>query len=757
MKEYESALLYHNKGKPGKFAIKVTKSLNTEKELSLAYSPGVAAPCLEIQKNVNNIYKYTSKGNLVAVITNGTAVLGLGNLGASAAKPVMEGKAVLFKKFADIDAFDIEVNTEDPYEFINSVKYLGASWGGVNLEDIKAPECFLIEQTLKELMDIPVFHDDQHGTAIVVLAGLINALFLTDRKISDVKIVINGAGAAGIACFDLILAMGGVHENITLCDSLGVIYKGRNTGMNKWKEVRANDTSYRTLQEAMRDSHVFIGLSKGNILTTEMVLSMSDNPIIFAIANPEPEILPEKVKEIRNDAIIATGRSDYDNQINNVMCFPYIFRGAIDVRSKQINTYMKIEAAKALAKLARAPVPQIVQKAYSNNKNSKKKLFGRNYIIPSPFDPRLITIISHAVAKAAIESGVAQITNFDLEKYKITLSSRLNPTFHYMVNFFNQVKKSKLQRIVFAEGEEEEVIKAAMVIRDEKYAIPILVGREERIYKILSHISHNVSLEGIQIINASVCHKIDFYIGYIYSKLQRKGYLYRDCARLVTRDRNAFASCMVACSDADAMVTGITKNYYNNLEDIKKIIDIKEDHLLIGYSVLLLKEHRIIFADTSEHEVPDSETLKNITIQSANLSKSMGYSPRVALLSFSNFGNPYSKNTEKVRECLKALDKLDLDFEYDGDMRLDVALNRNLQKLYPFCRLTAPANVLIMPGLNSASIANDLIEELTEGTFIGPLLHGFKQSVQVVPTGSGVNDIIHFAIFAAFEASLHKE
>ena len=752
--EYIKALEYHYlNNKPGKIALKPTKPLLSQQDLALAYSPGVAAPCLEIEKNPEDIYKYTAKGNSVAVITNGTAVLGLGAIGAAASKPVMEGKAVLFKKFADIDCFDLEVDCTDPDEFINVVKHLGHSWGGINLEDIKAPECFIIEEKLKELMDIPVFHDDQHGTAIITAAGLINAAFITKRKMSDIKIVVNGAGAAAMSCINLAIALGIDKNNVILCDTRGVIYKGRKEGMNKWKEEKAVETPHRTLTDAMKDADAFLGLSVKGAVTKEMVALMAPSPIIFAMANPDPEITPEEVKLVRDDAIIATGRSDYDNQVNNVMGFPYIFRGALDVRATSINEEMKIAAAKALADLARKPVPGEVYKAYSTGRKS----FGPDYIIPVPFDPRLITTIPVAVAQAAIDTGVAKRKDLDIKKYKAELASRLNPASTYMHFVYNKIHNSELQRVIFAEGEEEEVIKAAMMMRDEKYGKPVIVGRHSKIDPIIDSLGDGYSLDGITVMNAAINDNLDKYIDTLYSKLQRKGYLYRDCARMVKSDRNVFSACMIECGDADAMVTGCTKSYYNSLDDICKVIQPKQNKRIMGYSIMLSEKHNIMIADNTSCELPDANDLVEITIQAAKASRAMGFVPRVAILSFSNFGNPERAKTARVRDAVAMLDAMDVDFEYEGEMSVDVALNPDLQKLYPFCRLSGPANILIMPGLHSASISTGLLEDFSGGTFIGPILNGFEYPVQIVPIGSSASDIVQIAAFAAIEAINEKQ
>ena len=749
---YIKALEYHQKGKPGKISITPTKSLVTQQDLALAYSPGVAAPCLEIAKNIDDIYKYTARGNLVAVISNGTAVLGLGNLGAAASKPVMEGKAVLFKNFADIDALDLEIDTNDPEEFVNAVKHLSYSFGGINLEDIKAPECFIIEEKLKNYMKIPVFHDDQHGTAIITAAGLINAAHITKRPFDSLKIVVNGAGAAAIACIELLIDLGVDKNKVILCDTKGVIYEGRQDGMNKWKELYAARTHLRTLEEAMVDSDVFLGLSSKGAVSKAMVAMMAANPIIFAMANPDPEITPEEVQSVRNDAIIATGRSDYNNQINNVMGFPYIFRGALDVMATTINQEMKIAAARALAELARQPVPEEVYKAYYG----KKMTFGTDYIIPVPFDPRLITTIPVAVAKAAIESGVAKITEFNAKQYKRELESRLNPTSHYMNLLFEKIQTAEPQRIVFAEGEEEEVITAAIMMRDNGHAHPYLVGRQDKIAAVFQKIGYNLDLTGITIMNASINPNLDKYIDSLYARLQRKGYLYRDCAKLVKTDKNIFAACMVACGEADSMVTGVTKSYYSSLEDIMKVVEVKNNNRIMGYSIMIAKEHNIIIADNSVAELPNAQELVDITLQTANIAKQMGMVPKVALLSFSTFGNPMREKANRVREAVKMLDNMELDFEYDGEMSVDVALNPHSRSLYKFCRLSGPANILIMPGLHSASISTQLLQELAGGVFIGPIINGFEHPVQIVQMGASASEILKIATFACMDAINNK-
>ncbi|OJV16002.1 MAG: NADP-dependent malic enzyme [Alphaproteobacteria bacterium 33-17] len=744
----QEALDFHKQGSPGKISILPTKPLTTQNDLSLAYSPGVAVPCIEINKDPDTAYDYTSKGNLVAVISNGTAVLGLGDLGALASKPVMEGKAVLFKRFADIDSIDIEVDTKDAEEFINSVKYLSPTFGGINLEDIKAPECFIIESRLKELMNIPVFHDDQHGTAIITLAGLINAADLTGRSLKNLKVVVNGAGAAGIACIELIKAMGVPHDNVILCDTKGVIYKGRTDGMNQWKSAHAVDTEARTLTEALKGADVFLGLSVKGAVTQEMVKNMADKPIIFAMANPDPEIVPEDVKAVRDDAIVATGRSDYSNQINNVMGFPYIFRGALDVRATTINDEMKIAAAKALAELAREPVPDEVSAAYAG----KKMHYGSEYIIPVPFDPRLITRIPMAVAKAAVETGVAKKPITDWETYKMQLSERLDPASSSMNLIFKKVAKHQ-KRIIFAEGEEEQVIRAALTWLNSGYGKAILVGKEKKIQETLK--SMNIgAVEGLEIRNAALNKEdIDKYVDFLYSKLQRKGYLHRDCVRMVKNDRNIFAACMLALGDGDAIISGITRGYTQTLENICRIIDNKPGHLTAGVSIAITKGKAIFISDTTVNEMPTSEQLADITMQTAEFVKKFGEEPRVALLSFSNFGNPRNfEKAERIRETVRILEKRNADFEFDGEMSADVALNAELLKLYPFCKLQSPANTLIMPALHSANISSKLIQEVGGATLIGPIVIGLEKPVQITRMGSTVSEIINLAAFAALQA-----
>jgi malate dehydrogenase (oxaloacetate-decarboxylating)(NADP+) len=742
----EEALAFHSEGRPGKISIAPTKPLTTQRDLSLAYSPGVAVPCLHIEKDPRLAYEYTSKGNLVAVISNGTAVLGLGDIGALASKPVMEGKAVLFKRFADVDSIDLEVDTKDVEEFINAVRFLSPSFGGINLEDIRAPECFIIEQRLRELMDIPVFHDDQHGTAIIAAAGILNALHISGRDIKKAKMVINGAGAAGIACAELIKAMGMPHDSVIMCDTKGVIYKGRTEGMNQWKSAHAAETKARTLLDAMAGADVFFGLSAKGAVTQEMVKKMGEKPIIFAMANPDPEITPEEVKEVRPDAIVATGRSDYPNQVNNVLGFPYIFRGALDVQASEINDQMKIAAAEAIAALAREDVPDEVDKAYSG----QRLRYGPEYIIPAPFDPRLIVAVPAAVAQAAMDSGVARKPITDMRAYRKELSARLDPTASNLQRIFERVVEQP-KRVVFAEGEEEPTIRAAVLFKNADYGTPVLVGREDRVRATMAQIGlHDPG--GIEVHNARLSTNNKKYTDFLYKRVQRKGTLYRDCQRLVNQDRNVFAACMVANGDADAMVTGLTRSFSVCFEDVTRVIDPLPGQLLFALAMVVAANRTVFIADTSVHELPSAEQLADIAIQTAAKARQLGHEPRVALLSFSNFGNPNREKALRIREAVEILDSRKVDFEYDGEMSADVALNPELRRLYPFCRLTGAANILIMPALHSANISYKLMQELSGASVIGPLLIGLEKPAQIVQMGANVSDIVNAAALAAHDA-----
>jgi malate dehydrogenase (oxaloacetate-decarboxylating)(NADP+) len=749
----DEALAMHASGRPGKLEITPTKPLTTQRDLSLAYSPGVAAPCLKIHEDPDKAYDYTNRGNMVAVISNGTAVLGLGNLGALAGKPVMEGKCVLFKRFADVDAIDIDVDTEDPEEFINAVKYLGPSFGGINLEDIKSPECFIIEQRLRELMDIPVFHDDQHGTAIISAAGLISALDITGKNMKDIKLVVNGAGAAAIACVELIKAMGVPHDNVLMCDKKGVIYQGRAEDMNQWKSAHAANTKDRTLTDALRGADVFWGLSAADCVTPEMVKGMAKSPIIFAMANPNPEIKPELAREARPDAIIATGRSDYPNQINNVLGFPYIFRGALDVRARTINDDMKIAAAKALARLAREDVPDEVDAAYG-----RRLRYGPDYIIPVPFDPRLIVEIPPAVAKAATDSGVARKPIESEKVYRAALRARLDPTADTLELIFTRVRNNP-QRVVFAEGEEERMIRAAISFRDAGYGNPILIAREEVVQQKLLHLGLELG-EGIEVHNARLSAHNQRYASYLFKRLQRRGLLERDCQRMVNQQRNTFGACMVAHGDADAMVTGLSRNFNICYDDIKKAIDAKTADSAFGVSMCITSNRTVFMADTAVQMISDADRLANVAVAAAKFAERMGHKPRVALISYSTFGQIAEARATLMRDTVAKLDNLEVNFEYEGEMAPDVALDYDLMKrLYPFSRLTGPANVMIMPTLQSANIATKFLGKMLagkQGTVIGPLLQGLKAPAQIVGMGATVSDIVTAAALSAHEAISEK-
>jgi malate dehydrogenase (oxaloacetate-decarboxylating)(NADP+) len=742
----QEALQFHQQGRPGKIEVLPTKPMATQRDLSLAYSPGVAVPVLAIAQDPSRAFDYTAKGNFVAVISNGTAILGLGNLGALASKPVMEGKAVLFKRFADVDSIDLEVSTEDPDEFINCVRFLGQTFGGINLEDIKAPECFLIEQRLRELLDIPVFHDDQHGTAIIAAAGLFNALDLTGRDIASTKLVCNGAGAAGIACLELLRAIGFAPANVTLCDTKGVIYRGRREGMNQWKSAHAVETKARTLAEAIEGADVFFGLSVKGAVTPDMVKSMAAKPIIFAMANPDPEIAPEEVAAVREDAIIATGRSDYPNQINNVLGFPYIFRGALDVRATTINMEMKIAAAKALAELAREDVPDEVAAAYGT-----RPKYGSDYIIPVPFDPRLISYVPLAVAKAAMDSGVARKPIVDMDAYRQALRMRRDPVAGVLARVFERLRRNP-KRVVFAEGEEEQVIRAAASFVHQGLGTAQLVGREERVRETAKNAGIELG-DGIEIINARLSQRNASYAAYLYERLQRKGFLARDCQRLINQDRNHFAASMVALGDADAMVTGVTRNFSLALSDIRHCIDDKPGHRVMGVSLVLARGRTLLVADTAVTEMPEAQEIADIAVEAAGVARKLGYEPRLALLAFSTFGHPPGERSARVQEAVRILDRRRVDFEYDGEMAADVALNRTLAAAYPFSRLTGSANVLIMPAFHSAAISTKMLQELGGATVIGPLLVGLDMPVQIVHLNATDADLVNMAALAAYNVS----
>jgi malate dehydrogenase (oxaloacetate-decarboxylating)(NADP+) len=734
------ALLFHSEGRPGKIEIIASKPLTTQRDLALAYSPGVAIPVQAIADDPAMAYDYTVKGNLVAVISNGTAILGMGNLGALASKPVMEGKAVLFKRFADVDAIDIELNTEDVDRIIDAVELMEPSFGGINLEDIKAPECFIIEQTLRERMNIPVFHDDQHGTAIITAAGLINACLLTGRHLSDIKVAVNGAGAAAIACTELIKAMGVRADNVIMCDRSGVIYKGREK-VNQWQSAHAVDTEKRTLQEAMHGADVFLGLSAAGAVTPDMVRDMAKAPIIFAMANPEPEIRPELAKEARPDAIIATGRSDYPNQVNNVIGFPFIFRGALDVRATGINEEMKIAAAHAIAELAREAVPEEVAAAYG-----VRHSFGPEYIIPAPFDPRLMELVPAAVAKAAMDSGVATKPILDMAAYRQQLRGRLNPTTGVLAQAYEGAR-AQPKRVLFAEGEEEVVLRAAVAFREGGYGTPVLVGRDD-VHDRLRALGVK-DVESYEVHNSRTSALVPRMVDFLYQRLQRRGYLRRDCERMINQDRNIFGAVLLQLGEADAMITGVTRTYAQTMREVRKVIDIEAGRTAFGIHVMVGQTHTVFMADTTINERPSPEELADIAEQTAAVARRMGHEPRVAFLSYSTFGNPEGRWLENLRAAVGVLDQRQVSFEYEGEMAPDVALNPRQLANYPFARLSGPANVLIMPGLQSANISAKLLRELGGDAVIGPMLVGLEKPVQIAPMTSSASELVTLAVLAA--------
>jgi malate dehydrogenase (oxaloacetate-decarboxylating)(NADP+) len=739
------ALEFHSRGRPGKIEIIATKPMATQRDLALAYSPGVAVPVRAIAENPGCAYDYTAKGNLVAVISNGTAILGLGNLGALASKPVMEGKAVLFKRFADVDAIDIEVATEDAQRFIDAVELLEPSFGGINLEDIAAPDCFVIEQTLKERMKIPVFHDDQHGTAIITAAGLINACHLTGRSMGDIQVVVNGAGAAAIACTELIKAMGVKGDRVTMCDRKGVIYKGR-TDLDQWKSAHAVETEARTLADACVGADVFLGLSAAGALKPEMVETMAKEPIIFAMANPDPEIRPEDARAVKPDAIIATGRSDYPNQVNNVLGFPFIFRGALDVRATAINDEMKIAAAEALAELAREPVPEEVAAAYGGRSQS----FGRDYIIPAPFDPRLMEVVASAVAEAAGRTGVAQKPVADMEAYRQELRARLNPTVGVM-SLAYEAARANPKRVLFAEGEEPNVLRAAIAFKEGHYGTPVLVGRDE-VYNQLKELGVENPRE-YEVLNSRNSPLVGRAVDYIYEKHQRHGLLRREIERMVNQDRNFFAAAMLALGEADAMITGTTRPFSQSLKQVRTVIDDEPDATPFGINVIVSRHHTVLIADTAVTERPTAEQYAAIALRSSSFARRMGLDPRVAFISYTTFGNPPGMHIEGLREAVKILDGFHADFEYEGEMAPDVALNYDMQRrYYPFTRLSGPANILVMPGLQSASLSAKLLRALSGESVLGPYVLGLEHPVQIAPMTASASDLVMLAVLAAGDA-----
>jgi malate dehydrogenase (oxaloacetate-decarboxylating)(NADP+) len=745
----KEALDYHSQGKPGKIEIIASKPMSTQRDLALAYSPGVAVPVEAIAKDPSKAYDYTSKGNTVAVISNGSAILGLGNLGSLASKPVMEGKAVLFKRFADIDSIDIEVDSQNAEEIINCVAKIGNSFGGINLEDIASPDCFIIEQELKNKLKIPVFHDDQHGTAIITVAGILNALEIVKKSIKKVRVVANGAGAAGLSCISLLKAMGLPDDNVVMLDKDGVIYKGR-PKIDQFKSAHAADTKLRTLEEAMKGADVFLGLSAKNVVTPAMVKSMAKDPIIFACANPDPEILPELIEQTRSDAIIATGRSDYPNQVNNVLGFPYIFRGALDCRAKTINEEMKIAAAKAIADLAKEDVPDEVVAAYGG----ERPKFGKNYIIPSPFDPRLIRNVSAAVAEAAMKSGVAQKKIEDIAAYKDSLAARLDPSVGFLQNIYAQVRKEQ-KRVIFAEGEEESMLRAAIDFKNNGLGTPVLIGSSEKIAQQLKDLGLTLD-KSIEIHNSKDEKQRQRYTDHVYKRLQRKGFLKRDCDRLIRTNRIVFGSCMVDLGDADAMVTGVTRTFSDTLENIKYVVDERPGEIIFGLTIAVTKKGTVFIADTNVHEYPTAENLADIAISSARVAKTLGFTPRVAFLAHSTFGKPMSERSVHLREARDLLEKRKVDFEFEGEMQPDVALNQKFKTIYPFSKLSAPANILIMPAIHSAAISTKLLKELGGSTLIGPMLIGLNRPIEIATLRSKVSDIFNMAAIAAFSSDVIK-
>ncbi|QYZ69201.1 NADP-dependent malic enzyme [Neotabrizicola shimadae] len=739
----EEALAYHLDPRPGKYDIVPSKPMATQRDLSLAYSPGVAVPVQAIADRPETAYDYTVKGNTVAVVSNGTAILGLGNLGALASKPVMEGKAVLFKRFADVNAIDIELATEDPDEIIQAVKLMSPTFGGINLEDIKAPECFIIESRLKEICDIPVFHDDQHGTAVICAAGLINALELTGKKIQDVKIVLNGAGAAGIACLELLKSMGARHDNCIMCDTKGVIWQGRTEGMNQWKSAHAVKTEARTLEEAMVGADVFLGVSAKGAVTPEMVARMAENPVIFAMANPDPEITPEEAHAVRPDAIVATGRSDYPNQVNNVLGFPYLFRGALDIHARAINDEMKAACAQALAKLAREDVPDEVAMAYG-----RKLAFGRDYIIPTPFDPRLIHVIPPAVAKAGMDTGVARRPIIDLKAYEQSLKARMDPTASILQGIHARARQAQA-RMIFAEGDDPRVLRAAVAYQRAGLGKALVVGRDQDVREKLESVGLADAMRELEIVNAANTRHLDAYKDFLYSRLQRKGHDRQDIHRLAARDRHVFSALMLAHGHGDGLVTGATRKSAYVLSLINHVFDASAADGAVGVTALLHKGRIVLIADTLVQEWPEPEDLANIATAAARVARNLGLEPRVAFVSFSTFGYPVSERATKMHDAPRVLDGRRVDFEYEGEMTVDVALNPEIMAQYPFCRLTGPANILVVPARHSASISVKLMQEMAGATVIGPILTGVTKPIQICSVNSTVNDILNMAVMAA--------
>ena len=746
----DEALAFHMEPVPGKWEVNATVPMATQRDLSLAYSPGVAVPCSEISENPELAYDYTNKGNLVAVISNGSAVLGLGNLGALGSKPVMEGKSVLFKRFADVNSIDIELDTEDPDEFCRAVKLMGPTFGGINLEDIKAPECFIIEQRLKDEMDIPVFHDDQHGTAVICAAGLINALYLSDKKIEEVKIVLNGAGAAGIACIELLKFMGARHENCIVCDTKGVIFQGRTEGMNQWKSAHAAKTKSRTLAEALDGADVFIGVSVKGAVTQEMLKTMAKDPVIFAMANPDPEITPEEAHEVRVDAIVATGRSDYPNQVNNVLGFPYLFRGALDIHARAINEEMKIACATALAELAREDVPDEVAVAYG-----KELKFGRDYIIPTPFDPRLIFRVPPAVAKAGMQTGAARRPIIDLPNYELSLKSRMDPTASILQGMHVRARSNQAT-MIFAEGDDPRVLRAAVTYQRSGLGKSLVVGRDDDVKSKLEDLGLADAINELEVVNAAKTEHLESYKDFLYDRLKRKGFDPADVHRIASRDRHVFAALMLAHGHGDGLVTGVTRKSAIVLDRINHVFDANADNGVTGVTALIHKGRIILISDTLVQEWPNEKDLADIAENAAVVARQLGLEPRVAFVSFSTFGHPVSERAEKMYLAPAELDSRSVNFEYEGEMTVDVALNMKAMEAYPFCRLTGPANILVVPARHSASISVKLMQEMAGATVIGPILTGIDKSIQICSTASNATDILNMAVLASCKVGTHQ-
>ena len=746
----DEALAFHMEPVPGKWEVNATVPMATQRDLSLAYSPGVAVPCSEISENPELAYDYTNKGNLVAVISNGSAVLGLGNLGALGSKPVMEGKSVLFKRFADVNSIDIELDTEDPDEFCRAVKLMGPTFGGINLEDIKAPECFIIEQRLKDEMDIPVFHDDQHGTAVICAAGLINALYLSDKKIEEVKIVLNGAGAAGIACIELLKFMGARHENCIVCDTKGVIFQGRTEGMNQWKSAHAAKTKSRTLAEALDGADVFIGVSVKGAVTQEMLKTMAKDPVIFAMANPDPEITPEEAHEVRVDAIVATGRSDYPNQVNNVLGFPYLFRGALDIHARAINEEMKIACATALAELAREDVPDEVAVAYG-----KDLKFGRDYIIRTPFDPRLIFRVPPAVAKAGMQTGAARRPIIDLPNYELSLKSRMDPTASILQGMHVRARSNQAT-MIFAEGDDPRVLRAAVTYQRSGLGKSLVVGRDDDVKSKLEDLGLADAINELEVVNAAKTEHLESYKDFLYDRLKRKGFDPADVHRIASRDRHVFAALMLAHGHGDGLVTGVTRKSAIVLDRINHVFDANADNGVTGVTALIHKGRIILISDTLVQEWPNEKDLADIAENAAVVARQLGLEPRVAFVSFSTFGHPVSERAEKMYLAPAELDARSVNFEYEGEMTADVALNMKAMEAYPFCRLTGPANILVVPARHSASISVKLMQEMAGATVIGPILTGIDKSIQICSTASNATDILNMAVLASCKVGTHQ-